>query len=108
MVSSTEQRKMIQRRQIQIATERKGAQDTDYFWSLVRQSSTGEIIPRSTRSTQAVGEDTNVFQEQPSRDSEPDEHSMDIYDTIPVERSGEGADEVHLTLTHFSPYTPDV
>ena len=43
--SGVELRKSLQRRQIQIATERKGVADTEFFWSLVRQPS-GEIAPR--------------------------------------------------------------
>ena len=92
--SGVELRKSLQRRQIQIATERKGVADTEFFWSLVRQP-TGEIAPRRVSMVQ---DEAQLFRSQPREEGA--ESHMDIYDNIPVERSGEGADKVPL-LTSF-------
>jgi hypothetical protein len=92
--NSVELRKAAQCQQIAIATERKGAAETDYFWSLVLSSS-GEIAPR--RANPAYhGEEAALFKTNTIARASTDEDSshMDIYDQIPVERSGEGADLV--------------
>ena len=100
---TVEARKQIQRNQIAVATERKGQADTDYFWSLVRKPHTDEIVPRRAM----LGEDENqLFQSSTSTvdisstSASEDASLMDIYDQIPVERSGEGADAIPV-LTSF-------
>lgn len=92
---SVEQRKQQQRRQIQISTERKGAADTDYFWSLVRGPS-GEVVPRTST---YQSDETTLFRSNVSR-AEDGQAGMEVYDHIPVERSGEGADGIP-ELTSF-------
>ena len=93
-------RKQAQRRQIQIATERKGAADTDYFWSLV-SAPNGEVAPRSLGAG-AHPDESKLFRDHGHRQATDggDEASMEVYDSIPVERSGAGADQVP-ELTSF-------
>jgi len=74
--------KASRRLQIEVSTRRKGDQETSYFWNQVqRNMNSGQKPRRDGRHDEAILFKANVTQ---------DETMMDVYNAIPVERSGPG------------------
>ena len=76
--------KAARRYAIEVSTKRKGDAETNFFWTQVQRNMNSGQKPRSGNSN----EETLLFKSNVTQD----EAMMDVYNSIPVERSGPGND----------------
>lgn len=86
---SSNDRKLSNRQFQEAATQRKAANDTQYFWDLVNRNFSGNSIPQSGRKISKSQEEHQLFTRKVEEAS-----TGVIDDNIPVQRSGPQSEEI--------------